>query len=283
MMDTPKVSVLMLTYNRPQFIGAAIESVLAQRMEDWELLVVHDGPNREIQAIMADWEKRDPRIRYFHRPVAGNIGQASNFGITQARGEYIAILDDDDRWASPLKLTRQIDFLDHNPEYVGCGSGVIVVDTAEREQMRYLKPEQDEDIKRRALIANPIAHSSAIYRRAAALEAGGYDEKLAGFQDWDLWLKLGARGRLYNHPDYFACYRIWPGSGSFQVMKNNTRSALSITRRHRHAYPGFPAAYTLTLLYHAYAYLPHEVQRYSYSVLSRMKKVAFSWRPATQL
>ena len=279
-MRAPKVSVLMLTYNRPQFIGPAIESVLAQRLKDWELVVVHDGPNEEIQGIMAEWEKRDPRIRYFHRPVAGNIGEASNFGIHQARGNYIAVLDDDDLWASPYKLTRQTDFLDRHPEYVGCGSGVIVVDTSEHEQMRYLKPERDEDIKRRALIANPIAHSSAIYRRAAALEAGGYDETLAGFQDWDLWLKLGARGRLYNLPEYFACYRIWPGSGSFRVMKNNTRSALRITRRHRHSYPGFAPAFALTLLYHAYAHMPQQLQRYSYSFLSRMKKVAFSWRPA---
>src|SRR5258708_536548 len=54
---SPRVSVLMLTYNRPQFIGKAIESILAQEFEDWELLVVHDGPNEEIPVIMEEWEK----------------------------------------------------------------------------------------------------------------------------------------------------------------------------------------------------------------------------------
>ena len=57
--------------------------------------------------------------------------------------------------------------------------------------MRYLKPENDEQIKRRALMANPLAHSTTLYRRESALGTGGYDETLAGFQDWDLWLKLG--------------------------------------------------------------------------------------------
>jgi glycosyltransferase involved in cell wall biosynthesis len=278
-MMSPKVSILMLTYNRPQFIGPAIESILTQQLGEWELLVVHDGPNEEIPVVMADWERRDRRIRYFRRTVPGNIADASNFGLAQARGDYIAVLDDDDRWASPLKLTRQTEFLDRNPEYVGCGGGIIVIDTEEREQMRYLKPERDEDIKRRALLANPIAHSSAMYRRAAALDCGGYDATLAGFQDWDFWLKLGSKGRLYNFPEYLAYYRIWQGSGSFHQIKSNTRSAMRITRRHRASYPGFAVAYGMTLMYHAYAHLPANVQGVSYSFLSRLKKAVFAQRP----
>ena len=62
-MMTPRVSVIMLTYNRPQFIGNAIGSILAQQFQDWELLVVHDGPNQQIPIVMADWEKRDPRVQ----------------------------------------------------------------------------------------------------------------------------------------------------------------------------------------------------------------------------
>ena len=274
----PRVSVLMLTYNRPGFIGMAIESIQSQTLAEWELLVVHDGPNQEIPAIMDEWQRRDSRIRYFHRPVPGNIAEASNFGLSQAKGDLIAVLDDDDYWNCREKLARQVAFLDQNRDHSCCGGGVIVVDPEGREQMRYLKPEQDAAIKRSALIANPMAHSATMYRRDAALESGGYDETLAGFQDWDLWLKLGKKSCLYNFPEYLACYRVWQGSGSFHQMQRNTESALRITRRHRNDYPGFALAHGLALLYHGYASLPVGVQRWSYSFLSRLKKAAFSTR-----
>jgi len=270
----------MLTYNRPQFIGKAIESIRAQGFQEWELLVVHDGPNQQIPEIMAEWTKRDPRILYFHRAAPGNIAEASNFGLARARGEYIAVLDDDDYWADVDKLAKQIDFLDSHRDHCCCGGGVIVVDPAGVEQMRYLKPEFDGQIKRRALLANPLAHSTALYRRESALKAGGYDETLAGFQDWDLWLKLGSLGKLYNFPEYFLHYRVWQGSGSFHQSKRNTESAIRITRRHRHDYSGFAIALPLALLYHAYAHMPMGVQRISYSSLSRLKKAVFSHRPA---
>lgn len=276
----PRVSVLMLTYNRPQFIGMAIESILSQEHREWELLVVHDGPNQEIPALMAEWRKRDDRIRYLHRDVPGNIADACNYGLAQASGEYIAVLDDDDYWACPDKLSKQIAFLDRDRGHVGCGGGVIVVDPEGREHMRYLKPELDEQIKRRALLANPLAHSSAIYRREAALQVGGYDASLAGFQDWDFWLKLGKTGKLYNFLEYLLYYRVWHGSGSFHQPKGNTRSALRITRRYRQDYPGFAGAYTMALMYHAYAHLPVGIRKVSYSFLSRLKKAAFAQRPA---
>jgi glycosyltransferase involved in cell wall biosynthesis len=279
----PRISILMLTYNRPQFIGNAIGSILAQQFQEWELLVVHDGPNQEIPLVMEEWQKRDRRIGYFHRSVPGNIADASNFGLSQARGEYIAILDDDDYWAVGDKLSKQAAFLDSHPDHCCCGGGVIVVDSAGREQMRYLKPEHDRQIKHRALMANPMAHSTTLYRRDAALQTGGYDVGLAGFQDWDLWLKLGKLGKLYNFPEHFLCYRVWQGSGSFHQSKGNTESALRITRRYRHDYGGFPIAFPMALLYNAYAHLPSGVQRFSYSSLSRLKKAAFSHRPAAKV
>jgi glycosyltransferase involved in cell wall biosynthesis len=269
----------MLTYNRPQFIGRAIESILAQQFQDWELLVVHDGPNEEIPVLMREWQERDSRIHYFRRTIPGNIAEASNFGLAHARGEYIAVLDDDDFWTDTEKLSKQTAFLDGHPDYCGCGGGVIVIDPDGREQMRYLKPEHDEQIKRLALMANPLAHSATLYRRESALQTGGYDETLAGFQDWDLWLKLGKIGKLYNFPEYFLEYRVWQGSGSFQQSKRNTQSAIRITRRYRREYAGFPIAFPMALLYHAYAYLPVGVQRITYSFLSRLKKVIFSQRP----
>jgi glycosyltransferase involved in cell wall biosynthesis len=274
-----KVSVLMLTYDHPQFIAEAIDSILTQQAQEWELLVVHDGPDQEVPGMAGEWQKRDPRIRYFHRPVPGNIAQAANFGLAQARGEYIAVLDDDDSWAVSDKLSKQIAFLDSHPDYCCCGGGVIVVDPDGREQMRYLKPEQDRQIRRNALMANPMAHSTTLYRRTLALQVGGYDESLPGFQDWDLWLKMGKAGKLHNFPEYFLRYRVWPGSSSFHQPRLNTQSALRIIRRHSRDYGWYYMALPLALLYYVYARTPTWVQRLSFSFLTRLKKTIFSHKP----
>ncbi|HEX5431834.1 MAG TPA: glycosyltransferase family 2 protein [Bryobacteraceae bacterium] len=273
---SPQVSVLMLTCNRPQFLSRAIQSIIGQSFENWELIVVHDGPNERTAALMKEWVKRDARIRYCHREQTGNIANACNYGISRARGEYIAILDDDDYWVANDKLAKQVAFLDDNPDYAGCGAGMTVIDDRGSDLMSYLKPEHDQDIKRRALSANPMTHSTTIFRRSSGTCIGFYDESLAGFQDWDLWLRLGQVGKLYNFPEVFTRYTLWSGGGSFQQQRRNAVSALKIVLRHRNAYAGFSVALALVLLHFAYAHLPSGVRKSSFSFLSRLKKTLFA-------
>ena len=277
-MSTPRVSIVMLTYNRPQYIDRAIESIIAQDCVDWQLVVVHDGPNEQVAAVMERWRERDSRIHYFRRPKGGNIANATNFGLKQATGEYVAILDDDDYWPAPDKLTRQIRFLDENPEYTGCGGGVIAIDESGQETTRYYKALEDRQIRRLALIANPMAHSTGMFRRTLLLECGGYDETLDGFQDWDVWLKLGLKGKLCNFPEYWQVYQMWHGGGSFHQQKANTRSAIRIVMRYRKQYPGFAAAFVVSTLAHGYAHFPQIVRRSSFAALSRLKKTLFAPR-----
>ena len=277
-MHTARASIIMLTFNRPQYISRAIESVLRQTVADWELIVVHDGPSREIEEILRAWEAREPRVRYFRREQWGNIAEATNFGIRQARGSYVGVLDDDDYWRVPDKLERQIQFLDEHAEYVACGGGAVCIDEDNRELMSYLKPEHDPEIKARALLANPMVHSTILYRREVAERAGFYDETLAGFQDWDFCLKLGQLGKLYNFPEHFLAYQIWEGGGSFDAQKRNTTSALRIVRRHGKVYRGYSAALAMACSYYLYARLPIAFRRLTFSGLTRMKKALFSHR-----
>ena len=164
-MDSPQVSVLTLTRNRPQFLNRAIQSVMEQTLENWELIVVHDGPDPQTMALMEQWVQRDPRIRYFHRDSGGNIANACNYGLAHARGQYIAILDDDDYWVAADKLAKQVAFLDSHPDHAGCGGGMTVIDDNENVLMTYLKPEPDDEIRARALLANPMTHSTTMFRR----------------------------------------------------------------------------------------------------------------------
>jgi len=270
------VSVVMLVFERNHFLDRAIRSVLTQDYQDWELIVVDDGGKPETQLIIT--ANADPRIRYFRRDQPGSVANAYNFAIQRARGRYIAILDDDDYWLAADKLSRQVTFLNGHPEYVGCGGGMVVVDEASRELMCYFKPERHEHIQKRALLANPMAHSTTVFRRCIAGEVQRYDESLPEFQDWDLWLNLAGRGKLYNFPELFTGYTLWRGNSSLRRQRRNARSALRIVWRHRQCYGWFPLAIVLAILQYLYAHLPAFIRNRSYSALSRLKKIAFAER-----
>jgi glycosyltransferase involved in cell wall biosynthesis len=278
-MPQTKASILMLTYHRPRMIARAISSLCNQSFADWELIIVQDGFNPDTDGILREWLARDSRIRYYPRSTTGTIAEASNFGLSRAQGEYVAILDDDDYWISDDKLQRQVDFLDRNPDYVACGGGYVLIDEQESPLGMYLKPECDADIRARALLANPIANSTALFRRVINGEPVRYDTTIRQFADWDFWLSLGAMGKLYNFPDYMAHYALWDGGSSFRNQRSNAQAAIRIVCKHRREYGGFALAIVLAWLYFCYACLPASVRRISYETLSALKKGLASSRP----
>ena len=272
-MANPRVSVIMATWNRGHLIGRGVQSVLDQTFADWELIIAGDGPPPETESAIRAWIEKDGRIRYVRCPHSGRIAAVSNAGLKAARGEYAAILDDDDWWLDPEKLAKQAAFLDARPEYIACGGGFVFIDGGGREIGRELKPETDGKIRRVALFANPIVNSAGMFRR----EAGGfYDETMPQFADWDFWLNLGRKGKLYNFPEYFLAYRMWEGGSSFTHQKENASAAFSIIRRHRNDYPGFSLAFLSATAYWLYARLPLFIRRGANSFLSRLKKRLFS-------
>ncbi|MEI7525469.1 MAG: glycosyltransferase [Mariniphaga sp.] len=117
-----KVSVAMITFNHEHFIAQAIESVLMQQTDfDYELVIAEDCSTDGTRAIVQAYKDRYPsRIRLLLPEQ--NQGMNANFVATlnACRGKYIAILEGDDYWIDPLKLQKQVIFLERNPEFVGC-------------------------------------------------------------------------------------------------------------------------------------------------------------------
>ena len=277
----PRVSILMLTYNRPQMIGRAIASVRNQTFTDWELLIVQDGSNPETELLVRDWLAKDSRIHFFPRGKAGSIAEASNFGLAEAQAEYVAILDDDDYWCCADKLASQVEFLDGSPEYVGCGGGYVVVDQDGRERGKFLKPEYDDAIRAGALLANPMVNSTTLFRRVINGKPVFYDLTMRQFADWDFWLTMGALGKLYNFPRHLTYYALWEGGSSFRAQRANGRAALRIVYKHRRKYRRFSMGMTLACLYVCYSFLPAGIRRLSYGKLSASKKALSSVRESS--
>lgn len=114
----PRVSVISIFYNASAYLAEALDSVLAQSFQDFELLLVDDGSTDMSSKIAKDYSARDPeRIRYLQHPGNTNRGMsaARNLGLSEARGEFVAFIDADDRWAAE-KLGEQVDLLDRMPE-----------------------------------------------------------------------------------------------------------------------------------------------------------------------
>ncbi|MFA6354747.1 MAG: glycosyltransferase family A protein [Candidatus Paceibacterota bacterium] len=279
-MANPKISVLIATYNRSNLISRAIQSVIDQNFKNWELLIADDGSTDDTEKIVRSFAIQDERVKHLKSEHFGRIAKISNFGLRHAKGEYIAILDDDDHWCDPEKLNKQIKFLDENPDYAGCGGGFIVVDENQKVKMKFFKPEKDEEIKKNFLIANPMANSTTMFRLSVAKKVELYDEALPQFADWDFWLKMGVAGKLYNFPEYFSYYLMWDKSMSFSRQKEASYSALIIIPRYKKKYPSYLKAKTLVLIYYLYTHLPEFIKKFLNPILSNLKKIIFSGRSA---
>ena len=98
MADKPRISIIMAAYNAANHIAPALDSLAQQTFDDWELIVIDDGSTDDTGAVVAAWRARDPRIRSFRMEQNAGPAAARNMGLDAARGDWIAILDSDDRY-----------------------------------------------------------------------------------------------------------------------------------------------------------------------------------------
>jgi glycosyltransferase involved in cell wall biosynthesis len=276
-MAKPTVSIITAAWTRAQYIGIGIQSAIDQTFQDWELIIADDGSPDNTAQVVAEWQKKDKRIKYLRLEHVGRIAVVSNAALREAQGEFVAVLDDDDYWIDKRKLEKQVAFLRAHPDYIACGGWFVAVDENGVEKDRLKKPETDEGIRRVMLSANGIANSTSMFRRVGrAGQPERYDETMPQFADWDFFLRLGTKGKLHNFSEYFLAYRMWNKGSSFTNQHANAQAAVAIVKRYRNDYPGYAKAMFLAQTYLAYSYLPLFVRQGLNAFLSRLKKTIFS-------
>ncbi|MDR1045204.1 MAG: glycosyltransferase [Candidatus Adiutrix sp.] len=192
MIDKPKVTVLISTYNRPQYLAEAIESVVRQRFQDWELIVLNDG-GVDVGEVVEKFA--DPRIIYV--PDRKNRGAARRFnqGLALARGEYVTYLGDDDLFY-PNHLEVLSRALDEHPEVALAYSDLYAASSlADRKTgRRYVLDKRvnvSRDFNREFMFHyNHVLHVSLMHRLEAARRVGGFDEKVKVLIEWSLNRRL---------------------------------------------------------------------------------------------
>ena len=192
---TPAVSILTPAYDVARFIGATLDSVLAQSVADWEMVVVDDGSQDGTAAVVAS--RRDPRIRLLRQANAG-VSAARSRAIAAARGQAILFLDADD-WLAPDALARLSAALRAAPEAVGAyGAFAFVAEDAERGDpplRRKAGPFPAGDILERLLVQNLFANGGhLLLRREAVDRAGPFLSHVRYGEDWEYWIRLAIQG-----------------------------------------------------------------------------------------
>jgi glycosyltransferase involved in cell wall biosynthesis len=198
-----EVSVVIPTRGRWSLLRDTLASALAQRDVPLEVVVVDDGSSDETSAELG--EVRDERLRVVRHERPLGVAAARNRGIEEARGTWVAFLDDDDLW-SPDKLSIQLDAI-HASDAGFAYSAVVAVDR-ERRATRALPFPQPKELMRLQLRQNvvPAGGSNVISRTELLRTLGGFDEQLYHLADWDLWIRLGDAAPAAASPEVSVAY-----------------------------------------------------------------------------
>ena len=205
---TPQFSVIIPTRNREVFLAEAVASVLAQKAVSLELLVVNDGDPLAVTFA-------DPRVR-----ILGNAKRtavpARNLGVAQARGEFIAFLDDDDYFIDDTHLAKALDeFNQHTDFYFTNGEMRFPDGTVKLFDHSATAQSLQSD--------NTILISSVCYRRSLHKKLGPFDEALPYYWDWDWYLRVARGGFKLRHQNL--------PSVAIRVHQNNMSLANNAARR----------------------------------------------------
>lgn len=216
------VSIIMPVYNAEKYIGQAIESVLNQTYRNIELLLIDDVPTDSTMEVVSRY--CDDRIRIFHNSENRGIAYSRNVGLENARGDYIAILDDDDL-ATPKRIEMQVEFLENNPDIDFVGGKYQAIDEngviISRENMAYHNPLY---IKAFFLFQDIYSNGEVTFRKATIDKYNiRYDENQYGMEDFKFWIQCSKVGRFYTIDEVFLYHREHQANETTRNLTQNVK------------------------------------------------------------
>jgi len=220
--QSPLLTAIVTSYNHERYLRRAVESALAQDVEGLEVLAIDDASTDGSRRILEEFAA-DPRLRIECNRENRGISRVFNRGLELARGTYVAYLGSDDYWL-PGHLASGLEALRGTDVALGYGRVRLVdaegLDVTESEALFGSAPDAEffPALLRRS---NFVPFISALMRRDAALDAGGFDESLETLQDYDLWLRISARHPVRFFDRTTAAFR-WDGRNTSRRSADNS-------------------------------------------------------------
>lgn len=221
-MHNPKISVIMPSYNKGEYIKLSIESILNQSMKDFELIIIDDCSSDDSIDIISSFS--DKRIRFFKNEK--NIGMAAtrNKGVRLARGSYVALLDADDI-SSVYRLQHEADFLDDNPE-IGIVYGECQeIDQYGRNGSLYISALHNPEYIRAMLCWKcVIPNGSTMYKKDVALSNGiCYKDNMMGMDDYLFWVEMSSVTNIKGISETMLYWRNYRGNTTGKMLNDRRR------------------------------------------------------------
>lgn len=198
-----KVSILIPVFNAEKYLAEAIDSIITQTFQDWELLIINDGSTDSSKTIIETYT--DPRIRHIENERNLGLIRTLNKGILLCNGQYIARMDADDI-SMPKRLAEQVQFMDNNIEYVLCGANAIVIDSKGTETGKIINPSSNSLLQISLLFTNPFIHPSILVRKEV-MKDNLFDKEWLHVEDYELWTRLATTGKMTNIKQPLLKYR----------------------------------------------------------------------------
>lgn len=233
------VSVLMSCYNHDKFVGEAIESVLGQTFQDFEFIILDNGSTDGSTQIIADYEKKDDRIRaIFHENNLG-IPRALNELIDSAKGKFLARIDSDDVWVEE-KLEKQLEVMEQDENLVVWTEADLIDgesrSTGGKFTEMYESSEKNGNLFDDLLAGNFLFCSSMMYKREN-LDGIRYNEHIRNLNDHKFNLDLSYRYDYYFVPEILSKYRLHGGNTIFSDMEGWYKDYMAIGKYIAKEYP----------------------------------------------
>lgn len=233
MEQKPLISVLMGVYYRRSEVSLltrSVNSILSQSVADLELLICDDGSNEDSRQWLDDAAKRDSRIRLIRKGTVFDLASKLNLCLTEAKGRWIARMDDDD-YARPQRFERQLAYLEDNPQitFVGCNVN-LVCDGEIVGRRTFVEYPQVQDF----YFKQPFIHPSLTFKREELAAVGGYseDKRQQLCEDYDLLLRLyGAGYRGANLQEILLDYTVPATAKGSRKMKHRWNEAVTRYQR----------------------------------------------------
>lgn len=191
-MSRPTVSVLIRVWNCERYVGPAIDSILAQTFQDFEVVVVNDASTDGTEAILKAYAQRDERIKLVNNESNQGPVKTMNIALRQARGELVAVQDSDDL-SVPRRLETQVRFLNANPNIALVGGGSYAIDEEDEEFASRRWPRRrmgPQEVRQHLETENTFTHSSLMFRRECIEAIDLYDEFFLYAHDYDMLIRM---------------------------------------------------------------------------------------------